>query len=87
MPNLIIVIKKLESITEFYMQEIGLIRDGINPKNSSLNLDIGLVVVSATDQEEINFTITWKSYENFNLNLSWRDFRRVICKIHADVFK
>ena len=58
MPNLIIVIKKLESITEFYMQEIGLIRDGINPKNSSLNLDIDLVVVSATDQEEINFTIT-----------------------------
>ena len=58
MPNLIIVIKKLESITEFYMQKIGLIRDGINRKNSNLNLDIDLVVVSATDQEEINFTIT-----------------------------
>ena len=48
----------MESITEFYMQKIGLIRDGINPKNSNLNLDIDLVVVSTTDQEEINFTIT-----------------------------
>ena len=54
---------------EIYMQKIGLIRDDINPKNSNLNLDIDwFVEYTNTDQDEINFTVVLKSWENFNLN-------------------
>ena len=51
------------------MQKIGLIRDEVNPKNSSLNLDIDwFVEYTNTDQDEIDFNIVLKSCQNFNLN-------------------
>ena len=51
------------------MQKIGLIRDDINPKNLSLNLDIDWAVeYRNTDQELIDFDIILKSCENFDLN-------------------
>ena len=41
---------------EIYMQKIGLIRDDVNPKNLSLNLDIDWAVeYKNTDQEMIDF--------------------------------
>ena len=50
------------------MQKIGLIRDEVNPKNASLNLDIDwFVEYTNTDQDDINFDIVLKSCENFNL--------------------
>ena len=52
-----------------YMQKIGLIRDDVNPKNLSLNLDIDWAVeYRNTDQEMIDFDIVLKSCENFELN-------------------
>ena len=63
------LLTRLESIMEIYMQKIGLIRDDINPKNSNLNLDIDWSVeYTNTDQDEINFNIVLKSCGNFNLN-------------------
>ena len=57
------------SIMKIYMQKIGLIRDDINPKNISLNLDVDwFVEYTNTDQDNINFTIVLKSCGNFNLN-------------------
>lgn len=57
------------SIMKIYMQKIGLIRDDINPKNTSLNLDVDwFVEYTNTDQDNINFTIVLKSCGNFNLN-------------------
>ena len=54
---------------EIYMQKIGLIRDDVNPKNLSLNLDIDWAVeYTNTDQEMINFDIILKSCDNFILN-------------------
>lgn len=54
---------------EIYMQKIGLIRDDVNPKNLSLNLDIDWAVeYKNTDQEMIDFDIILKSIENFALN-------------------
>ncbi|WP_407421989.1 pilus assembly protein [Methanobrevibacter sp.] len=54
---------------EIYMQKIGLIRDDVNPKNLSLNLDIDWAVeYRNTDQEMIDFDIILKSCEKFELN-------------------
>lgn len=54
---------------EIYMQKIGLIRDDVNPKNLSLNLDIDWAVeYRNTNQEMIDFDIILKSIENFVLN-------------------
>ena len=54
---------------EIYMQKIGLIRDDVNPKNLSLNLDIDWAVeYRNADQEMIDFDIILKSIENFVLN-------------------
>lgn len=54
---------------EIYMQKIGLIRDDVNPKNTNLNLDVDwFVEYTNTDQDEINFTIVLRTFENFNLN-------------------
>ena len=54
---------------EIYMKKIGLIRDEKNPKNTNLNLDIDwFVEYTHTEQENINFTLVLKSYQNFNLN-------------------
>ena len=45
---------------EIYMQKIGLIRDDVNPKNLSLNLDIDWAVeYTNTDQEMIDFDISY----------------------------
>ena len=57
------------SIMKIYMQKIGLIRDDINPKNTSLNLDVDwFIEYTNTDQDNINFTIVLRSCGNFNLN-------------------
>ena len=54
---------------EICMQKIGLIRDDVNPKNLSLNLDIDWAVeYKNTDQEMIDFDIILKSCEHFELN-------------------
>lgn len=54
---------------EIYMQKIGLIRDNVNPKNLSLNLDIDWAVeYKNTDQKMIDFNIILKSCERFELN-------------------
>jgi hypothetical protein len=54
---------------EIYMQKIGLIRDEINPKNSTVNLDIDwFVEYTNTDQDEVNFNIVLKSCQDFSLN-------------------
>lgn len=54
---------------EIYMNKIGIIKQEINPKNSTLNLDIDWSVEYAnTDQDEINFDIILKSYENFSFS-------------------
>ncbi|MBQ7929299.1 MAG: pilus assembly protein [Methanobrevibacter sp.] len=54
---------------EIYMNKIGIIKQDINPKNSTLNLDIDWSVeYRNTDQDEINFDIILKSCENFNFS-------------------
>ena len=54
---------------EIYMQKIGLIRQSLNPKNSSLDLDIDWNIEYVhRNQNEINFDINLRSIENFNLN-------------------
>ena len=51
------------------MQKIGLIRPDVNPKNSSLNMDIDWAVeYSNTDQEIVNFDIVPKSHGGLALN-------------------
>ena len=51
------------------MEKIGMIREDVNPKNLSLNLNIDWAVeYKNTDQNVINFDIILKSCENFILN-------------------
>ena len=55
---------------KIYMQKIGMIRHEINPKNSTLNLDIDWVIdYIHKDQKCINFVIIIKSLKNFNFNV------------------
>lgn len=54
---------------ELYMKKIGMIREDINPKNLSLNLDIDWAIeYKRTDQKNVGFDILLKSCENFELN-------------------
>lgn len=54
---------------EIYMNKIGMIKQDLNPKNSTLNLDIDWSVeYTNTDRDEINFDIILKSCENFNFS-------------------
>lgn len=54
---------------EIYMRRIGMLKNDINPKNITLNLDIDWSVeYTNTDQDEINFDIILKSYEHFNFS-------------------
>ena len=51
------------------MEKIGLIRPDLNPKNSSLNVDIDWAIeYKNTDQEIVNFDIVLKSYDDLMLN-------------------
>lgn len=52
---------------EIFMQKIGMIRQEINLKNSSFNLDIDWSVdYIHIDQKNIGFDLMLKSLENFN---------------------
>lgn len=60
---------------EIYMQKIGMIRPGTNPKNSSLNLDIDWSVEYVhIDHNIINFNIIIRSIDNFNLDFKIEGF-------------
>ena len=51
------------------MQKIGMIRPDVNPRNSSLNLDIDWSIeYTDTDQNQIRFNIILKSLNQFSLD-------------------
>lgn len=55
---------------KIYMQKIGMIRQDMNPENSTLNLDIDWTIEYVhKDQKDIDFSILIKSLQNFNLNV------------------
>ena len=54
---------------KIYMQKIGMIRPNINPKNSSLNLDIDWSIeYYDTDRDQIGFNIILKSLNQFDID-------------------
>jgi hypothetical protein len=54
---------------EIYMNKIGILKQDVNPTNSTVNLNIDWAVeYTNTDQDEINFDIILKSCESFNFS-------------------
>ena len=60
---------------KIYMQKIGMIRQDLNPKNSTLNLDIDWTVEYIhRDQKNIGFNIIIKTLRNFDFNVKIEGF-------------
>ena len=60
---------------KIYMQKIGMIRPDVNPKNSSLNLDVDWSIeYFDTDQSQIKFCIILRSLNQFSLDFKIEGF-------------
>lgn len=67
---------------EITVEEMGMIREGYNPKNMNLNLGVDWSVeYTNTDQKNINYDIVLKSSQCLNLNF------KVVGLIHLGEFE
>ena len=63
---------------KIYMEKIGMIKKDMNPKNSTLNLDIDWAIdYIHNDSKNMDFSIIIKSSRNLNLNLKIEGFLKL----------